>query len=478
MTDFIFLRPYAFLLLIPLLILLLLRTKRRAHQQTLIRHSLLSVFSLQQPKRRFISGQLILAIAGICTITGLAAPAYKQPTALQKSDIAEIIVLGMSQSMNADDIPPSRLHAVRQKLHNYLTLSTRQTALLAYTDQSYLITPLTDDHATILHYLASLNPEIMPSQGANLTSGIQAALKMMADNPTQQFQLTVLADQLTVLQAREIAKLLQSFPGHLRLLTTGTAAGSVIQLDAQELLRDAHGQLIVAKTPIDTFASLAKQLNIPLESLADLDRPGRMQATELNRSVMIEQNIGYFLLIPSLLLLVLFQRGYIFIALFCVLPFTRPGQAAPDPYAQYAAGNYQAAAKNLPDPIWKANALYRLGQYEAALTLYSSQPHQAVALYNKGNTLAHLGRLADAIVAYTQALALEPTMKVALDNRNLVAFWLKQQQMNSDEPYLSPDLQKLQDSSIEQSLQFMKNMPDESGSLLKKRLELQHKTDK
>jgi len=478
MTDFMFLRPYAFLLLLPLIMLLLIRARRRIRQQTLIRHSLMAVITLQQPKRRVISGQLILAIAGICAIIGLAAPAYKQPTALQKSDIAEIIVLGMSQSMNADDIAPSRLQAVRQKLHNYLTLSTRQTALFAYTDQSYLITPLTDDHATILHYLASLTPEIMPSQGANLTRGLEAALAMIADNPTQQFQLTILADQLTVLQVRDIVKLLHAFPGRIRLLTTGTAAGSVIQLDAQELLRDAHGQLIVAKTPMDTFASLAKQLNIPLESLADLDRPGRMQATELNRSVMIEQDIGYFLLIPGLFLLVLFQRGYVFLALLCILPMTKPVQAATDPYAQYAAGNYQAAVQNLTDPIWKANALYRLGNYEAALPLYSSQPHQATALYNKGNTLAHMGRLADAIVAYTQALAVEPTLKVALDNRNLVAFWLKQQQMNSDEPYLSPDLQKLQDSSIEQSLQFMKNMPDESGSLLKKRLELQHKTDK
>lgn len=475
MTEFYFLRPAFFLLLIPLIVIMFLRRRQRHEQQNLIRASLLDVMTVQKPQQRWFTSAWALFVAGIMLITGLAGPALPYATQLQQYEPSEIIVVGLSPSLLADDLQPNRLTVLKQQLSNYLTLSTRQTAMVFYSDQGYLINPYTDDHASMLKYVAELSPNLLPTQGSDLLSGIRTALELAQRNPNRPTQLTLIADQLTVLQIKNIVKVLDDFPGKIRLLTVGTEAGSVIQLGNQQLLRDAHGQLVVAKTPIQTFKSLAKELNIEQEPLQALNDAQHLQKP-VAQSIVLPRDLGYWLMIPALCILLLFKRGYVFVLVLCALPYTHPVEAKASGYELYAQKQYTQALPLLEDPVWKGNTYYRLGQYPEALLQYNQRPHDANALYNKGNTLAHLGKLREAIIAYTQALALEPTLKVAMDNRNLVTFWLHQQQLNSHQPYVSDEIMEMHDASIEQSLEFMKNMPDESGSLLKKRLELQYKT--
>jgi tetratricopeptide (TPR) repeat protein len=72
--------------------------------------------------------------------------------------------------------------------------------------------------------------------------------------------------------------------------------------------------------------------------------------------------------------------------------------------------------------FWKlGNALFNLGQYEAAIAAYDQalkiKPDDHEALNNKGIALRRLGQYEAAIAAYDQALAIKPDQHEAWDNK-------------------------------------------------------------
>jgi len=96
------------------------------------------------------------------------------------------------------------------------------------------------------------------------------------------------------------------------------------------------------------------------------------------------------------------------------------------------AGEGKQAAELFQDPAWKGSARYRAGDYEKALESFS-QLDGADALYNRGNALAHLGRLQEAVAAYDEALKQNPTNADARHNKALVEKLLEQQQQQQQQ---------------------------------------------
>ena len=105
--------------------------------------------------------------------------------------------------------------------------------------------------------------------------------------------------------------------------------------------------------------------------------------------------------------------------------------------ARYAAGDYQGALDryralqreqpDLPElAINAGNALHRLGAYARALTNYelalaSADPKlQAIARYDRGNTLFRLGRLEEAREAFTEVLRADPSDRDAKFNIEVI----------------------------------------------------------
>lgn len=87
-------------------------------------------------------------------------------------------------------------------------------------------------------------------------------------------------------------------------------------------------------------------------------------------------------------------------------------------------GHADAAAKTFRDPARRGYAAARAGDdARAARTLQGMDSAQAQ--YNRGNALARLGDLANALKAYDAALAKDPGMTDARHNRELVERALK-----------------------------------------------------
>ena len=69
---------------------------------------------------------------------------------------------------------------------------------------------------------------------------------------------------------------------------------------------------------------------------------------------------------------------------------------------------------------------------------------------------------------------LNPNFQEAKDNKNILEIWLKKQSTEDKDDEVIATLQK-KNGNIEKALNFLKALPEESGNLMQKRLQLQQK---
>lgn len=86
----------------------------------------------------------------------------------------------------------------------------------------------------------------------------------------------------------------------------------------------------------------------------------------------------------------------------------------------FAKENYSDAAFLFEDSAWRAAANYRQGNYEASLSDLA-ELNDINSLYNRGNALAMLYRLNEAIDIYRRVLTIDPNHVAAANNLDLVA---------------------------------------------------------
>lgn len=90
-------------------------------------------------------------------------------------------------------------------------------------------------------------------------------------------------------------------------------------------------------------------------------------------------------------------------------------------------GQYSLAEKIYTDAEWNATAAFRAHNYQKARDIYS-RLNSADGYYNQGNAEAYLGHYKEAIAAYNKALSIEPKLKDAVHNRQIIEELLKKQQ--------------------------------------------------
>ena len=454
--QFHFLRPGWLLLLIPLSLILWMLFKARydsASWRTVIDERLLPfVLSGVDQKRRSAMRWIFGAVAALA-IVALAGPAWeKLPQPLFHKETALVIALDLSRSMNATDIKPSRLARARHKITDILNLRLEgQTALLVYAADAFTVTPLTTDVDTIMALLPVLESEMMPAQGTRADRAIGLAFELFDNSGVTRGDVLLISDGLSARELEQVESLQAAKPGHrLSVLAIGTLDGGPVPLKNGGFLKDKDDAIVIARLQEDNLRRVA-QLgggvyatistdDIDINTLAYLlesdvdEREARLAdgATDLWRE------LG-----PGLLLVLLpfaalaFRRGMIWLLplWLVVIPpdahaidwqslWQNSNQRASGLFEQ---GEHEAAAELFDKPEWQASSQYRAGDYGAALETWQ-QFDDADALYNRGNALARLGRLDEALEAYETLLRDDPGHQDALYNKQQIEEFLERQQ--------------------------------------------------
>ena len=361
--------------------------------------------------------------AWILGTVALAGPSWRQEEQpLWQTRAPLMIALDLSDSISANDLPPSRLLQARAKLATLLReRAGGQVGLVAYAGEAFTVAPLTDDAANVALFLDALDPGIMPVAGSDAGKAIALSQTLMRQAGFDRGQILLVTDHADA-GADGAAGQAASAGFHVSALGLGTAAGAAY--------RDSSGQIDRAQLDAGSLQRLASAGgggyqplvagDADLKALGVLDPQSEDARAAHGEKGTAWRDQGYWLL-PVLMLLCLlaFRRGGMLaaIALCVLLPMAQPAQAAD----WWTRGDQKVQQR-----IEQGAQAYRKGDFAAAQSQFNGID-SADGLYNQGNALAKQGKYDEAIAAYDAALKKQPGMEDAIANRAAVEAARKQQ---------------------------------------------------
>ncbi|MEA0760470.1 VWA domain-containing protein [Xanthomonas campestris pv. campestris] len=383
--------------------------------------------------RRGWFGFVLAVVAYSVAVVAMSGPSWRQTERpVYQSNRPLVVALDLSSSINANDLPPSRLLQARAKLATLLReRAGGDVALLAYAGESFTVAPLTEDAANVALFLDSLSPSVMPVDGKRADRAIEAAVQLLSQAGFKQGDILVMSDSADE-SAESAARVARSRGFNVSTLGVGSARGAAYRAASGEIaqarldeasLRDLAGQ------GGGRYAPLAAD-DADLRALGVLDpaqQPAADEAAAAANGSKTWLDEGYWLLFPVMALALLaFRRraAVMVLALLCVGPFVEPAQAAEGTLWQRAD---QVQQQRLDAGV----QAYRKGDFAAAQKAFEAVPTDQ-GWYNLGNALARQGRYDDAIAAYDRALRRQPQLQDAIANRAAVDAARKRQQQNKD----------------------------------------------
>lgn len=155
-----------------------------------------------------LAGWLCLAMA----ITGPRKALKLMPGSIEVNDI--FVVLDVSLSMLADDLPPNRLEAAKEKLRQFAQMKpTDRIGVIIFSEKVYTLLPLTTDPKLIDQILSEITIDNnFLGSGTNIGDAIGLAVARAEASDTENRVIILLTDgvsnvdSITPVQAAEIAK--------------------------------------------------------------------------------------------------------------------------------------------------------------------------------------------------------------------------------------------------------------------------------
>lgn len=443
----------------------------------------------RSPVRRALKAGLILAALTLLALAAARPQVGGREVPLERRGVDLMVVLDVSQSMEAEDVAPSRRQRAQEEIGALLDrLRGDRVGLVLVSRSAYLRSPVSSDLGVIKQLVASASRErLLLRAGTALADGIDVAAEALSESKAATRIILVVSDgedhQGRVLEAGRRANQqgLLVYTGGV-----GTAQGGTIpQVDpdtgaARPKVDAATGAALITRPDEALLRDVAAAGGGRYVALADpgarlaglADDFARLQTTlfATGSAPQPEERFQWFVagavLLLALEMAVSDTRGRL------RLPWHKAAALAPlalvagllaaacastahnlneDGNRFFAQGeydraleSYQRARAERPDLLRLGynvgNALHRLGDYSRAVE--ETQPATAAAEtdlaflagYSLGNHYFRLGQLQAAFDAYKQALILKPGDVDAKYNVEVVARLLAEQPAPSPAP--------------------------------------------
>jgi Ca-activated chloride channel family protein len=328
MSRFHFMYPYWLLALPPLVALAVWLARHRGRDGAwprLLDGELLSLLKLNEGGAGR-SPWLLIGLVWTLAVLALAGPTWqRQITPAYRAPAAWIVALEVAPSMDAADVPPSRIARARYAIDDLLSAAhDARVGLVAFAGDAYTVAPLTSDVTTIRNLAQPLAPSLMPESGDRLAPGLEEAAHLLQASLGTDRQVIVLTDGFTdAAQALSTAQRLHSQGIKVNVVGVGTGSGAPAPDGNGGFVRDASGQVVLTRLDSDLLQRLANAGGgrfVPLSALpqlvGDLQHAGSRTMTAGVAAPKVKLtswlNDGVWLL-PVLLLLaaLIARRGWI-----------------------------------------------------------------------------------------------------------------------------------------------------------------------
>jgi len=173
------------LIIIPVLVLIYImfrigqrkRFERFAHIG--MRYSLVPAYSSRRANFKFVVFLLTIA----CVILALAnLQSGSKMEEVKREGIDLYIAVDVSNSMNAEDIVPSRLERSKQAINKLISeMKGDRIGVIVFADKAFVQLPITTDYSAAKMFLSTVNTSLVASQGTAIAEAINLAVKSFSD---------------------------------------------------------------------------------------------------------------------------------------------------------------------------------------------------------------------------------------------------------------------------------------------------------
>ncbi len=520
LQDFHFVRPEYFWLLIPFIGILLAAksySKNRNAWHKVISPHLLKFLFIGEKQTKTRSGHWLALIITFISILAISGPSFRQKTVpVFETEAAQVILLDLSLSMDANDIKPSRLERAKFKLLDLLSETNEGTVgLVVYAGDAFVISPLTSDAKTVTNMVPTLSTGIMPVLGSRPDLAIAKSISLLENAKSTSGQIVWLTDGVEQKYVDSIVEQIQQTKFNLSILAIGTKQGAPIPLPNQNgFLKDSSGSIVVPKLQLTELNEIAKKIDAGLVQLTansdDIEYLKELHQQRLNNDdnpQESEQVIsrwiddGYWLTCIILLLMLyqLISRKTPFnlnaigvIALLTAASYT-PNEAhalswddlwlTKDQQAKKAfeQGEFEQAASLFQNQQWRASSQYKQGEYSQAAENFKTLETEN-SQYNYATSLAKSGELQAALDEYNSLLEKTPDHEDAQYNKKIIEKLLEQQKQQQQQNQDNKDSdenkeEEQQDSQQDSDSQQKDNEQNESQQEQKEQEQEQQKQE-
>ncbi|GAB4282823.1 MAG: VWA domain-containing protein [Marinilabiliales bacterium] len=139
---------------------------------------------------------ILLILAFIFFVIGFAGPKIGSKLVDKKREgIEMIIALDVSKSMLAEDLKPNRISKAKRAVSKVIDRFTDdRIGLIVFAGDAYVQLPVTSDYVSAKMFLSSINPDIVPIPGTNITKAIDMAMSSYSPDNDKNKALIIISD--------------------------------------------------------------------------------------------------------------------------------------------------------------------------------------------------------------------------------------------------------------------------------------------
>ncbi len=371
-------------------------------------------FSFSVLKRKFI----FLTLGLFFLLIAMARPQWGQHEEMIETKGMDVLfLLDLSNSMLAEDTPPSRLNRAQNFIRDLLRdLENDRAGIITFAGKAFLAVPLTNDFDYVTEMADTLDPSTMASQGTNIGQAIEVAIHAFErgaeDHHKQSRAVVLISDGEDFGEsAMKGAAKLKDFGSGFFTLSVGTSEGAPIPIRnesgvLQTYKKDFSQKTVLSRVNRPLLASLAEagggthvELINPedaaytvakaLKSMSRDDQKSKMEVVRIDR-------FQYFLALALFFFMLHLFTGYLparWRAFVLLLILASPASEAQS-FSTYLN------SKKAENAYQKKQFDDSVAHYEEAKKTESENP---VLGFNQGTALARSKRIDEALIQLAES---------------------------------------------------------------------------
>ncbi|MEY4700761.1 MAG: hypothetical protein RL326_948 [Pseudomonadota bacterium] len=394
-----------------------------------------------------------------------------------------VLLVDVSRSMYADDVPPNRIELAKRKLKDIISQfskrgETHRFGITVFAGDAYTVCPITTDQGVIKQFIDVISPELVTGLGSNLGAGIALAVSRFDRQHPGSHRVILLTDGEH--SDSDMSKALAELSDRrvrLDILGIGTPTGSTITLPNGSLLTDESRKTVISRLDEDALRTLANATggiyqtttvdDSDVEALTSPSIQLGHSSRGAHSTIRSYREFGSWLAFAALIILLLpllvnRRTALLSLPLILLLPLlsahatpttnTPPSLLSTSPYTLYEQGAYQDASEAFARELKRspndrrlqfglASALFKAGKFSESQKLFhelaeGTQDGRVYFenTYNEANALLSMGRFQDAIDAYRKALDVKPEDPAAQHNLSVARALLEEERKNPKTP--------------------------------------------